>query len=186
MLDTFNLAKLDPKQMVQLRTLTDHPLRLKLFQELRYPMTAAEAAAVLGVKRTSLYYHLQVLLKNGLIEEVETRKVRHLTESVYKRAVERIDFTRSNYEDPGPSEPYFRMIMGITQGTTDDCMRSLIRGGNLKAATTRVSIMISSDSLETIPKKISKLMREFTAQVKELDEEAGNIEYSVIVTHFEM
>lgn len=186
MLDPSVLEKLDPKQLEQLQVLTAHPLRLQLFQELRNPMSATEAAKALGVERTSLYYHLQVLLKTGLIEEVETRKVRHLTESVYKRAIDRIDFTRSRFDEPGPFEPYHQVIMGICEGTTEDCRRSLSRGGDLKAAATRVIMRIKSEDRETVPKQISELMREFTAKVKELNEDEGDVEYSITVAHFEM
>lgn len=185
MLDTKSIEKLTDRELEQLRALTD-PLRLKLFNQFREPRTVTEVASILGLERTSLYHHLQVLLKAGLIEEVETRKVRHLTESVYMRAVERVDFTRSRYDDPGPIEPYLQAIMVMSQDTDEDCRKSLTQNAKAKAASRRIIVKIKSEDLETTPKKISLLMHEFIDKVRELEDEDGDIDYSVTVTHFEM
>jgi DNA-binding transcriptional ArsR family regulator len=52
------------------------------------PMTARELAAQLGIARTRLYYHLDLLEQRGVIRVVETRPVSGLAERSY-RAVAR-------------------------------------------------------------------------------------------------
>jgi DNA-binding transcriptional ArsR family regulator len=183
MVHRVSLEQLNTKQLEQLRALTE-PIRLKLFAVLRDPKTVTEAASVMGVDRTSLYYHLRVLLNTGLVEEVEVRRSRNLNESVYK-AVDRVVFSRLPGEDPGPEAPYLRLVMNLVQGANDDCQRSLSRGGDLKAAARRIIMRFKPESLATKPKQITEMMHEFVDRLKELNDDEG-VEYSITVTHFEM
>ncbi len=184
MLDTKSLNELDNEQLEQLRALTD-PMRLKLHAALNEPRTISEVAVILGVDRMSLYHHLQVLLKHDLVKLIETRRVKNLNESVYQ-AVEILNFIHRGSEESGPKEPYFQLIMNITNETNEDCSNSLRRGGELKAAASRNVVKIKKEDLSTVPKQIGELMREFMEKVNELHNDDGDVDYSVTVSHFEM
>ncbi len=183
-LNTKSLESLDAQQLEQLKALTD-PLRLKIFKTLREPGTVSEVAAVLGMDRTSLYHHLKVLLKTNLVTQINVRHIRNLEESVYQ-AVDCLDFTHQDCPEPGPREPYTKLIMGITMDTGEDCYRSLSCDSERRAAASRKILKIRKDKLSITPKRISELMREFMEKVKELEDEDGDVEYSVTVSHFEM
>ena len=185
MINTDIIENLSAKELEQLRALTD-PLRLKLHTNFREARTVSEVAAIVGVERTSLYHHMQVLLKAGLIEEVETRKVRHLTESVYKKTSDRVSYTRSNHKDPGSHELYSEGIMAMSREAYDVCQRSLSRETHVRAASRRIMLKFKQEDIDIVPKQVAVLMHEFIDKVKELDYEDGDVEYSLIVTHFEM
>lgn len=50
------------------------------------PVTVSEMAEALGVPRTRLYHHVNLLTKNGLLEVVKTRQVGPVVESQYRAA----------------------------------------------------------------------------------------------------
>ncbi len=50
------------------------PLRLSLLERLAQPASASALARDLGMTRQKLYYHLNALLKAGLVERVEERR----------------------------------------------------------------------------------------------------------------
>jgi DNA-binding transcriptional ArsR family regulator len=65
-----------------------HPLRLEILGELTEPDSATGLSRRLGIPRQKLNYHLRQLEEEGLVELVEERKKRNLTERIV-RAVAR-------------------------------------------------------------------------------------------------
>lgn len=66
-----------------LRALSD-PLRLQILELLAQPQTAKTIAAKLGMGKTKLYYHLNLLEKHGLLRVVRTRVVSGIIEKSYQ------------------------------------------------------------------------------------------------------
>jgi DNA-binding transcriptional ArsR family regulator len=63
------------------------PLRQQLLDMLRgEPLTVTHLAQRLGVKRTQLYHHLNLMVKHGLVRVVRTRLVSGITEKWYRAA----------------------------------------------------------------------------------------------------
>jgi hypothetical protein len=184
MLDIKNLEGLEQEQLEQLQILAN-PLRLKIFTEFGSAKTVTKAAEGLKMDRNQLYYQLRIMRKVGLIKKVDSHQVGHLIESVYQ-SIERLNFERRNIENPGPKEPYFELICGMAKETWNDCERSLSRGGNLKAATSRKIFKVKKEDMGTVPKQISKLMKEFMASLGEFNDDDGDVDYSVTLTQFEM
>ena len=60
------------------------PTRAAILELLAEPRSVAELADALGVPRTRLYHHIQLLVDHGLIEQVDERRVGALTERIYK------------------------------------------------------------------------------------------------------
>ena len=158
--------------------------RLRLFEYLQQPHTVTQAANKFGVKSNGLYFHLRVLKEAGLVEKVRENKLRNLTEAYYQ-AVNNFNFERKTMPQDVPINTLFQIIHGITSSTCDDCIRSLPPGAERKAFASRFFVRLKQDSLETIPKKISKMSKEFEKCVKAFDEEDGSLLYSVTVAHFE-
>jgi DNA-binding transcriptional ArsR family regulator len=61
-----------------------HPLRAKILVELREETTAAEVARKLGQSRQNIAYHVQTLLKAGLIRHVSERRKGSFVEQIYQ------------------------------------------------------------------------------------------------------
>ena len=184
MIDIKQLESLEAKQLEQLQTLTN-PLRLKIYTKFKTPQTVTRAAEDLAIDRNQLYYQLRIMRKVGLIKKVDSHQVGHLTESVYQ-SEEHMNFNRHNIENPGPKEPYFDLICEVAKETSDDCEQSLSRGGSLKAGTSRKTLKIKKEDMDTVPKRISELMIEFMASLDDFNDDDGEMDYSVTLTHFEM
>ncbi|MCP4420888.1 MAG: helix-turn-helix transcriptional regulator, partial [Chloroflexi bacterium] len=50
-----------------------HPLRIQLLKLIKQPKTVKEIASSLEMPPTKLYYHINLLEKNGIIRVVETQ-----------------------------------------------------------------------------------------------------------------
>ncbi|MCE7984096.1 MAG: ArsR family transcriptional regulator [Caldilinea sp. CFX5] len=66
-----------------LRAISD-PLRIRLLELMAQPQTVKEIASQLGVGKTKLYYHLNLLEKHGIIRVVRTRVVSGIIEKSYQ------------------------------------------------------------------------------------------------------
>lgn len=70
------------KDLETLKVLAE-PTRVAILELLTEPRTVSQLAEELGVPRTRLYHHIDLLLSKGLIEVREERRVGALTERVY-------------------------------------------------------------------------------------------------------
>jgi DNA-binding transcriptional ArsR family regulator len=59
------------------------PTRAAVLELLAQPHSVTELAAALGVPRTRLYHHIELLESKGFVEQVDERRARSLTERVY-------------------------------------------------------------------------------------------------------
>lgn len=66
-----------------LRAISD-PLRIRLLELMAQPQSVKEIASQLGVGKTKLYYHLNLLEKHGIIRVVRTRVVSGIIEKSYQ------------------------------------------------------------------------------------------------------
>lgn len=66
-----------------LRAISD-PLRIRLLELMAQPQTVKEIAAQLGVGKTKLYYHLNLLEKHSIIRVARTRVVSGIIEKSYQ------------------------------------------------------------------------------------------------------
>jgi predicted ArsR family transcriptional regulator len=79
------------------------PLRRRLLVELREPGSATTLAAKLGETRQRVNYHLRELEKGGLVELVETRPRRGVTERVLRATARAVVLAPEVIGDPGPA-----------------------------------------------------------------------------------
>src|SRR5262245_34898277 len=78
MRDVFVIKDLDTLRVVA------EPTRVAIIELLTEPRSVTELAEALGVPRTRLYHHIDLLLSHGLIQVVEERTARAQTERVYR------------------------------------------------------------------------------------------------------
>ncbi len=181
MLNPSNLENISEEQLKRMRALSD-PLRIKVLMKLFNPMTVTEIAKSLDVDRNSLYYHIRILLKNKLIEKVETHQVGHLTESVYK-IVDGLVMKR--YEDHGPFETYRHLVVGLLQETLDDCVGSLSQEKEVKFGGGRTVIKVKSENLSKYSLELQEKAIKYLDEVKAMEEEDGDANFSITIVQFE-
>ena len=71
-----------------LQALTE-PTRVAMLEVLAEPSSVRQVAAALGVPRTRLYHHVELLVAAGLIEQVDERRAGALSERVYAVSAKR-------------------------------------------------------------------------------------------------
>jgi DNA-binding transcriptional ArsR family regulator len=84
LLDAEPVQTLEIQGIEPLKMLSD-PLRMRLVEVLRrHPATVKELAAVVELAPRSLYYHINLLERHGLIRVVRTRVVSGIIEKTYR------------------------------------------------------------------------------------------------------
>ncbi len=87
-----------------LKVMSD-PRRMRIVDALRHaPATVKELAGALDVAPKSLYYHVNLLEKHGLIRVVDTRLVSGITEKRYRATAYLFDFHDAATVDGRPHE----------------------------------------------------------------------------------
>lgn len=61
------------------------PVRIRVLRLARTPITVAELAERLGVPKTRLYYHVNLLVEQGMLAQVDERKSGARIEKIYLR-----------------------------------------------------------------------------------------------------
>lgn len=112
-----------------LRALSD-PLRLRMLELLARPQTVKEMAAQLGLGKTKLYYHLNLLEKHGIIRVARTRVVSGIIEKSYQ--VTAFSFRPASAlltgSEEGKAQGVF-IIDSILDATRTDLTHGLRTGG---------------------------------------------------------
>ncbi|WP_158884129.1 ArsR/SmtB family transcription factor [Amycolatopsis anabasis] len=60
------------------------PMRVEVLRQLAEPRTCTEISGVLGHSPQKIYYHVQRLAEAGLVDQVDSRQVRGITEGIYQ------------------------------------------------------------------------------------------------------
>ena len=107
---------------------TADPLRMRLIEILRRaPATVKELAAILEVSPKSLYYHVNLLQRHGLIRVVDTRLVSGILEKRYQAAAYLFVFRDLNNQSDGAQgtqEP----VSSLLAITGQELAESIARG----------------------------------------------------------
>lgn len=90
------------------------------------PMTAKEVADRLGESPGNVHYHMRLLLQGGLLEIVETRKVRGVTQKYYRARA-----TAFRLEDPDGVRSTASRVDGVMALTDAEVEQRLMEVGTL-------------------------------------------------------
>ena len=115
------------RDLETLKVIAD-PLRTQMLEALiREPLTVKQVADKLGLTPSKLYYHINMLEKHGLIQEVETRVVANLIEKVYRAAANDVEIDPALFPlstDQG-HENINTVLAATIDATRDDILRSI-------------------------------------------------------------
>jgi DNA-binding transcriptional ArsR family regulator len=109
--------------------ITVDPLRLRLIDLLRrQPATAKALAAALETEPRSLYYHLSLLERHGLIRVVETRLVSGIQEKTYRASAYLFVFQDFTPLAEGGLPPLDAVVSSIFHITEEELRAAIARG----------------------------------------------------------
>lgn len=121
-------AKLEQLEINDLETLKiiTEPTRLAILEAVHDPCSVTEIAGRLGVPRTRLYHHINLLEEHGLIRQVSTRKKGALEEKVYEAAADSFAPGPDLLQSEDKTERVEAIVTGILDATREDLRLSLI------------------------------------------------------------
>jgi len=168
-----------------------HPLRARLVEVFaEKPMTAKQAAVVIGQNPTKLYHHVEALERVGLIKMVKTQKKRGTLEKYYRTAAKRFSIDSSIFDMKSNKKEMLGEFRAMFATTFDNTMREINEsisdklicpGREQRQATlVRKRIRTDLDNIEKINKKIQKLLEEFSAT----ENKKGDVEYALTLVFY--
>jgi len=161
------------------------PVRLNIHNALSRPRTLAQVAKKLGLKRDSLYYHLRILEKAGLVDEYERRQVRNLSEVVYIAK----DLVRLPDDDKPIKENTQAMRALIGREISDiaeEVRHAIEKEPCFNVGIKRISLRLSVKNLKKTIPLIMELRKEFLEKVEQFDEEDGDMEFCQATILYEL
>ena len=172
------------KQLKAMKALTN-PIRVYLHDFFKEPHTATEAAEKFRLKRTGLYYHIRILEEAGLVKKVNQKKSRNLTESCYQITGKPF-FRREGMPGAEPTTDFFKTVQYAAASTWEDSIYSLQPGDGKKSYARRFFIRLKRDSFQRIHEGIVEMCQVLERRIRELEQEDGDLIYSLTIINFEM
>lgn len=102
--------------------------RLQLIELLFRPRSVRELAEQMGVPRTRLYHHVNLLEEAGMIRVVDTRQAGAQLEKIYQVAAYSFQPSRRYLETAEPREKAHAVLTSIFRATEADFLRSVQEG----------------------------------------------------------
>ena len=100
------------------------------------PSSIKEVADALGKPPDSLYYHVKLLSKVGLIIQVDSRKSGARDEAIYDVPTERFELM-TDCSDPASVDATLRIMKNMTRVTARDCAAGLKSGNAVTSGKSR-------------------------------------------------
>lgn len=110
-----------------LRLIAD-PTRSAIIELLVEPHSVTQLAGALDVPRTRLYHHIELLQSNGLVEQVDQRRVGSLTERVYALTAKVFRPSRRLLQSGDVEERVDSLTALLFDTTKTDLRRSIASG----------------------------------------------------------
>lgn len=172
-----------------LRAISD-PLRLRILELLAQPRTVKEIAAELGVGKTKLYYHLNLLEQHGIIRVVRTRVVSGIIEKSYQ--VTAFSFRPAKelllHGDEGKAQGV-AIVESILDATRTDLTQSLKSGQvALGKEAQAKQLLLARVVMSLTPEQATSFYERFDALLTEVSQHekpvTGGQSYSLTVAFF--
>ncbi len=180
------LNEIIQRQESQIKALSD-PIRMKICTALAKPCTVTQIAKKLDTDRNSLYYHLKILLKVGLVEEHQQHRVRNFTETVYKYTD--VEFYHGDPVIPDPDGSNLAGIKHFTysqlESIRDDFDRLWAESSPPSIEIKRASFKCNSQKMGTVGKLLFMHMDEFLKKIESLNDENGDAEINLAIVAYE-
>jgi DNA-binding transcriptional ArsR family regulator len=148
------------------------PTRAALIELLTEPRTVTQLAQALDVPRTRLYHHIELLQARGLVEQVDERAVRALTERVYALAAKVIRPSARLLRSKDTGERLAALLTLLFDTTKADLHRAVSAGElqlDPKAAESTGQLGLGRSIAYLAPERAAEFVRELDALVERFD-----------------
>lgn len=161
------------------------PMRVRVLKHATDPVAVGELAERLNVPKTRLYYHVNLLVEEGLLVQVDQRKAGARIEKIYRTAGSRMQpgpgLLESVDEPRKAAEIATAVVLEPARIETEAILEQRFAGGErVIAEIGRSHARLTEDQAESFQRKVLALLDEFTHDDAALDTEGR--EYSFTFT----
>lgn len=141
------------------------PVRVRILRLARAPITVAELAERMGVPNTRLYYHVNLLVEQGMLTQVDERKSGARIEKIYLRTADTYQLGTELAEAIGDhrraAEAATAVLLDPARAELEDVLVEFFEGRQPIAHFGRTVAHLTSDEAGEFGKRFDELARDF-------------------------
>jgi DNA-binding transcriptional ArsR family regulator len=146
------------------------PIRLAIIENASRPRSVSEIADALGVPRTRLYHHVNLLEEAGMLRVAETREVGAMTERRYQVAAKSFQPSEKLLENALPQEKAEAMLTALFAATKADFIRAVEIGKiTLEDPADHRRLTLGRRLARVTPERYDRFVTELDALIEDLD-----------------
>lgn len=148
------------------------PTRVEILERLIQPRSVGEVAEGMGVPRTRLYHHVNLLEEAGMIRVVDSRRRGAMTENVYRVTALSFRPSKGFLETAQPREAAAAVVDSIFAVTRADFVRSFDEGAaDFDQTGTRRSLMVTRNFLQLTEERLDSFVRDLEELIERYSED---------------
>jgi len=149
------------KSLSQIEALSN-PLRNRILNQAREPVTVAELAERFDVPNTRLYYHVNLLVEEGMLEQVDERKSGARIEKIYLRTAAEFQLDPGLAEvigDPRKAaEAAASLIFDSARTESEALLAQILAGEDPTAQLGRTILRLTAEDAERFAERMEQLL----------------------------
>ena len=158
------------------------PVRTRILRAAGRPTTVAELAEGLQVPKTRLYYHVNLLIEEGMLAQVDERKAGARIEKIYLRTASNYQLGDGLVEEIGDprkaAEATAAVVLDPSRMETEDALERSFRGEEVQAEISRIVVRLKPEDVERFEQAVGDLME----AMRTADSDGGSLPYALTVT----
>ena len=143
-------------------TALSNPVRSRILRHASRPITVAELAERLRVPQTRLYYHVNLLLKEGLLTQVDQRKSGARIERIYQRTAATFKLGAGLSDEIGDHRKMAvataALLFDPARADTEVVVEQVLAGANPSGELGRTVVRLTEHDVERFRARIQSLM----------------------------
>lgn len=144
-----------------------NPLRSRILRHAGRPVTVAELAERFDVPKTRLYYHVNMLVDEGLLIQVDQRKSGARIERIYLRTAGDFQLDPGLAEAVGDARKAAELAAAVllepARGEVEAGLERLLIGEQLQGSLARSVVYLSREDATRFVERVKQLIRDMTA-----------------------
>ena len=164
------------------------PVRMRILRYAAAPITVAELAERIEVPQTRLYYHINQLVEEELLAQVDSRKSGARIERIYQRTAANYqlspELAQSVGDDRKAAELAASLMLEPARVEVEDSIERLFRGEKPEGSFSRTVVRLSEEEFRQFKQRFEELISDFSANRSE-DEDGKSIALTVALVPLE-
>ncbi len=159
-----------------------NPIRLRILQAAVDPVTVGVLAERFGVPKTRLYYHVNFLVAEGLLVEVDERMSGARVEHIYRTVARSFTPGPELLEDVDDPHQAAKLVAGLVldpaKSESETMIEKKFRGGTPVGDVGRLLLRFSGEQAQEFSRRLDQFCGEFRSQSNESSDDEEKESYS--------